>query len=154
MHLVMFEPDMAPNVGAMIRLAGCLGVPLQIIEPCGFPLGSRDVKRVALDYGGLATVTRHDSWGRFLKWREAHAGRLVLLSARAERAHHAFAFAADDMLLLGRESAGAPPHVRAAADAAVRVPLQPGARSLNVVVAAAMVAAEALRQTAWSPSGI
>jgi len=149
----MFEPDNPRNAGAMVRLAACLDLPLAIVEPCGFTFTLRQVRSAALDYGGMADVDRHDSWPAFEAWRQSRGLRLVLLSTRAGLPHHAFRFAAGDVLMVGRESSGVPGHVHAAADAAVRVPMRPGARSLNVLAAAAMVAGEALRQTRWQAAG-
>ncbi|MDP1751361.1 MAG: tRNA (cytidine(34)-2'-O)-methyltransferase [Reyranella sp.] len=149
MRLALFEPDIPQNLGAFIRLAACLGVPLDIIEPCGFPVDDRRIRRAAMDYYDLATITRHASWAAF---RQAHlvgqsSGRLVLLSTAGAAPLPEVTFRADDILLLGRESAGVPADVHDAADLRVRIPLQSGARSLNVALAAAMVLSEALRQT-------
>jgi tRNA (cytidine/uridine-2'-O-)-methyltransferase len=149
MRLALFEPDIPQNLGAFIRLAACLGVPLDIIEPCGFPVDDKRIRRAAMDYYDLATIARHASWTAF---RTAHlagqpSGRLVLLSTAGAVPLPEAAFQADDILLLGRESAGVPADVHDAADLRVRIPLQPGARSLNVALAAAMVLSEGLRQT-------
>lgn len=144
MRLALYQPDIPQNAGAIVRLCACLGVPLDVIEPAGFLFTAREMRRVALDYAPLADVTRHVSWQAFL---EARPGRVVLLTTRAETRHVDFAFAAGDVLLLGRESAGAPEEVHRAAAARVRVPLRPEARSLNVAIAAGMVLGEALRQT-------
>jgi tRNA (cytidine/uridine-2'-O-)-methyltransferase len=145
MRLVLFQPDIPQNLGGAIRLAACLGVGLEVVEPCGFPLGDRAVKRAAMDYGAAAGVVRHASWERFLD--ERGPGRLVLLTTRGAVRHIDVTYRPDDVLLLGRESAGVPEAVHAAADARVRVPMASGARSLNVVVSAALVLGEALRQT-------
>ncbi|MET0294117.1 MAG: tRNA (cytidine(34)-2'-O)-methyltransferase [Phenylobacterium sp.] len=150
MRLALFQPDIPQNLGAAMRLAACLGAPLDIIEPCGFPLSDRALKRAALDYGSLGQVARHAGWDDF---RSAASGRLVLFTTRAAEPFHAFAFRADDVLLFGRESAGAPEDVHAAADARLLIPLVAGARSLNVVTAAAIALSEALRQTEGFPSG-
>ena len=147
MRLALFQPDIPQNVGAAIRLTACLGVALDIIEPCAFPLGDRALRRAALDYGPLAQVTRHDSWTSFLAAPARRDGRLVLLTTKAARPFHQFQFAADDTLLMGSESAGAPDDVHDAAQGRVRIPLAAGARSLNLVTAAAMALSEALRQT-------
>lgn len=145
MRLALFEPDIPQNLGAFIRLAAGLGVPLDVIEPCGFPLDDKRIRRAAMDYYDLARLTRHASWAAFC--RERPPGRLVLLTtAGATRLPEAF-FRPDDILLLGRESAGVPPEVHEMADLRVRIPLQAGARSLNVALSAAMVLSEALRQT-------
>jgi tRNA (cytidine/uridine-2'-O-)-methyltransferase len=145
MRLALFQPDIPQNLGAFIRLSAGLGVPLDLIEPCGFPVDDKRIRRAAMDYYHLATLVRHASWTAFC--RDRPPGRLVLLTtAGAERLPDA-SFRADDILLMGRESAGVPADVHAAADLRVRIPLQPGARSLNVALAAAMVLSEALRQT-------
>lgn len=145
MRLALFEPDIPQNLGAFIRLSAGLGVPLDVIEPCGFPVDDRRIRRAAMDYYDLATLVRHVSWAAFC--RDRPPGRLVLLTTTgAERLPEAV-FRPDDILLMGRESAGVPENVHAAADLRVRIPLQAGARSLNVALAAAMVLSEALRQT-------
>jgi tRNA (cytidine/uridine-2'-O-)-methyltransferase len=145
MRLALFEPDIPQNLGAFIRLSAGLGLPLDVIEPCGFPVDDKRIRRAAMDYYDLARIVRHASWAAFC--RDRPAGRLVLLStAGAVRLPEA-RFQPDDILLMGRESAGVPPEVHAAADLRVRIPLQSGARSLNVALAAAMVLSEALRQT-------
>jgi tRNA (cytidine/uridine-2'-O-)-methyltransferase len=149
MRLALYQPDIPPNVGVLIRLGACLGIALDVIEPCGFPLSDRTLKRAALDYSGHADVRRHDSWSAYL--RDRAPGRLVLLTTGAELAYIGFRFAPDDTLLLGRETAGVPADVHDRADARVKVPMRPGLRSLNVAVAAAMVLGEALRQTAGFP---
>jgi tRNA (cytidine/uridine-2'-O-)-methyltransferase len=147
MRLALFQPDIPQNVGAAIRLCACLGVDLEIIEPCAFPLDDRSVKRVALDYGPLAKITRYASWDEFLKESSARPSRLALLTTQGDQALSRFTFEEGDTLLMGAESAGAPPHVHAAAAARLRIPLAPGARSLNLVTAAALALGEALRQT-------
>ncbi len=128
-----------------MRLCACLGVALDVIEPCGFPLGDRAVRRAAMDYAADVALVRHGSWTDYLARREG--GRLLLLTTRGTLRHVDIAYRPDDVLLLGRESAGVPDAVHAAAEARVAIPLQPGARSLNVVTAAAIVLAEALSQT-------
>ncbi|NQW51574.1 MAG: tRNA (cytidine(34)-2'-O)-methyltransferase [Rhodospirillales bacterium] len=145
MRLALFEPDIPQNLGAFIRLSAGLGVPLDIIEPCGFPVDDRRIRRAAMDYYDLATLVRHASWAAFC--RDRPPGRLVLLPTAGAQRLPETAFRPDDILLMGRESAGVPENVHAAADLRVRIPLQAGARSLNVALAAAMVLSEALRQT-------
>jgi tRNA (cytidine/uridine-2'-O-)-methyltransferase len=157
MRLALFQPDIPQNCGAAIRLAACLGVGLDIIEPCGFLLDDRRLRRAGLDYHDLAAVRRHRSWtdfrSAFQASRDAAAAaqtispRLLLLTTGGDRPYTDFAFAAEDVLLLGRESAGVPAEVHAAADARLVIPMQPGRRSLNVAQAGAMVLGEALRQT-------
>ncbi|WP_207483362.1 tRNA (cytidine(34)-2'-O)-methyltransferase [Arenibaculum pallidiluteum] len=143
-HLALYEPDIPQNTGALMRLAACLGVPLHVIEPCGFVLDDRRLRRAGMDYLDGLDLRRHASWTRFAA---EPPGRIVLLTTRAAMPYLDFAFAPGDVLLLGRESAGVPEAVHAAADARVAIPLRPGMRSLNVALAAAMVLGEALRQT-------
>lgn len=153
MRLALYEPDIPQNAGAMLRLAACLNVAVDIIEPCGFVLGERAFRRAGLDYADRAAMLRHGSWRAYLEWRRANAaGRLVLLTSKGETPYTGFAFEGGDTLLMGRESAGAPEDVRAAADAALRIPMAPGMRSINVAQAAAMVLGEALRQTRSFPA--
>ena len=148
MRLALYQPDIPQNAGAMMRTAACLGVAVDIIEPCGFVLGDRGLRRAAMDYLDGVDLSRHSSWETFMEARApGAAGRLVLLSTRAECPYAAFAFRADDVLLVGRESAGVPDAVHGAVDARVRVPMVGEMRSLNVAAAAAMILGEALRQT-------
>jgi tRNA (cytidine/uridine-2'-O-)-methyltransferase len=148
MRLALYQPDIPQNAGALLRLGACLGVPVDIIEPCGFVLGDRRLKRAGMDYLAAATLVRHASWETF---RAGRRGRLVLLTTRAPLAYHRFRFLPDDTLLLGRESAGVPDAVHGAAEARLRIPLAAGMRSLNLALAAAMVLGEALRQTERFP---
>ena len=127
MRLALYQPDIPQNLGAFIRLAACLGTPLDIIEPCGFLFSDAGFRRAGLDYTERAEITRHPSWEAFCA---ARAGRLVLLTTKATLSYTAFAFAPWDTLLFGRESAGVPDHVHDAADARLRIPLRPGLRSL------------------------
>lgn len=131
----------------MLRLAACLGVPLHIIHPTGFPFSLRAVRRSAMDYAEHADVTEHDSVAHFAAWRESAGHRLVLLTTRASTSAYAAAYQPADILLVGRESAGVPDSVADAADLRVRIPMRPGLRSLNVAMAASLVLGEALRQT-------
>jgi len=148
MRLALYQPDIPQNTGALLRLAACLGIEVDLIEPAGFVLSDRRLQRAGMDYLDLVPLRRHASWTAF---EAASAGRLVLLTTSAGQSFLDFAFAPDDVLLLGRESAGVPEDVHARADARLRVPMVPGARSLNVALAAAMVLSEALRQTAGFP---
>ena len=150
MRLALYEPDIPQNLGAFIRLAACLGTPLDIIEPCGFPVDDKRIRRAAMDYYDLAQLRRHDSWATFR--RDRPPGRLVLLTTSGATPLPQARFEPNDTLLLGRESAGVPAEIHGAADLRVRVPLQKGARSLNVALAAAMVLSEALRQTSGFPA--
>ncbi|GHD53198.1 tRNA (cytidine(34)-2'-O)-methyltransferase [Thalassobaculum fulvum] len=149
MRLVLFEPDIPQNTGTILRLAACLGVGVDIVEPCGFVWSEPRLRRAGMDYLEFAEVRRHSSWSTYLAARQP--GRLVVLSTRGSVALPDVRFAPDDRLLLGRESAGVPDAVHAAADLAVRIPMVAGARSLNVAVSAGIVVAEALRQTAGWP---
>ena len=149
MRLVLFEPDIPQNAGTLMRLAAGLGVAMDLVEPCGFILDDRRLRRAGMDYLDQLDLTRHVSWSAFRSGQTA--GRLVLLTTRAAVPYTAFTFRPDDRLLLGRESAGVPEEVHAAADARVVIPLRPPARSLNVALAAAMVLGEALRQTGAFP---
>jgi tRNA (cytidine/uridine-2'-O-)-methyltransferase len=132
-------------------LAACLGVAVDIIEPCGFPLTDKALRRAAMDYGEMVDVARHDGWNSFLESRRGGQGRLVLFTTRGATALPAFNFEPGDCLLFGRESAGAADEVHAAADARIRIPLAAGARSLNVSMAAAIALWEALKQTGGLP---
>jgi tRNA (cytidine/uridine-2'-O-)-methyltransferase len=149
MRLALFEPDIAQNAGTMMRLAACLGVAVDLIEPCGFIVGDAKFRRSAMDYLDRLDLTRHSSWGAFQAARLARPdpGRLILLTTRADRRYIDASFAAGDTLLVGRESAGVPDAVHQAADLRLLIPMQPGMRSINVALSAGMVLGEALRQT-------
>lgn len=148
MRLALFEPDIPQNAGALIRLGACMGVPVDIIEPCGFLFDDARLKRAGMDYLELATVVRHISWDAFV---QASNGRMILLTTKAMQSFFGFCFAPDDVLIVGRESVGVPEHVHHAAAARLRVPMKDGLRSLNVALAGAMVLGEALRQTTGFP---
>ncbi len=132
-----------------MRLAACMGISLDLIEPCGFPLDNQRMRRAGMDYLDRLDLVRHASWPKF---REAADGRLVLLTTAATQSHIDFAFQDNDMIVVGRESAGVPPDVHDAADARIRIPMRHGMRSLNVAQAAAIGLCEALRQTGQFPS--
>ncbi|HEX3861600.1 MAG TPA: tRNA (cytidine(34)-2'-O)-methyltransferase [Stellaceae bacterium] len=150
MRLALFQPDIPQNTGALLRLAACFAVPVDLIEPFGFLFDDRRVRRAALDYVAQVAIHRHISWNAFVAVRDP-GSRLVLLTTHGATSLYDFAFAAGDTLLLGRESAGVPDFVHAAAFARVVIPLQIGARSLNVAMAGAIALAEALRQTGQLP---
>jgi tRNA (cytidine/uridine-2'-O-)-methyltransferase len=150
-RLALYEPDIPQNAGSLMRLGACLGVGIDLIEPCGFLLSDRGLKRAGMDYLKSADIRRHESWNRFCQDRQPESGRLVLLTTRGDMAYTDFAFQADDTLLVGRESAGVPDTVHVAANARLTIPLISGLRSLNVAQAAAMVLGEALRQTGLFP---
>ncbi len=145
--LALYQPDIPQNAGNILRLGACLSVPVHLIGPAGFDMSDRALRRSGMDYLGHAEIVRHVDWHRFEAARRQAGNRLVLLTTRAEVAYFDFAFRAGDILLLGRESAGVPDEVHAAADARIVVPMRAGLRSINVASAAAMVLGEALRQT-------
>ena len=148
MRLALHQPDQAGNVGTILRLAACLGVPVDVIEPCGFPWGDRAMKRAGMDYAEIAQVMRHADWAAF---RAAARGRLILLTTAGTIRLDAARFERDDVLLLGSESRGAPARVHEAAALRVRIPQVWGTRSLNIAVVAGIALAEALRQTEGWP---
>jgi len=150
MRLALFQPAIPQNVGACIRLSACFGVELHVIEPTGFGFDDRAMKRAALDYGPLSHLTRHADWDAFQTNRAP--GRLVLFTTRGATALNDFRFRAGDVLLFGSETSGVPDSVHAVADARVVIPIQPGARSLNLAVSAGIGLFEALRQTEPPPS--
>ncbi|MGB0411009.1 MAG: tRNA (cytidine(34)-2'-O)-methyltransferase [Pikeienuella sp.] len=146
MRLAAYQPDIPQNLGALMRLSVCFDMPLDVIEPCGFPFSTRAVRKAAMDYGAQADLRAHDSWEAFQQNRGS--GRLILLTTKGATPHWECAFRADDTLLLGRESAGVPDSVHQVADARVLIPMPGGGRSLNIAMAAGIVAAEAIRQFA------
>jgi tRNA (cytidine/uridine-2'-O-)-methyltransferase len=150
LRLALFEPDIPQNTGALLRLAACFGVEVDLIEPFGFVFDDRRLRRALLDYAARVRLHRHASWTAFIAARDPNS-RLVLLTTHGATPLHRFAFAAADTLLLGRESAGAPDFVHDAAAARVVIPLQAGNRSLNVAMAGAIALYEALRQTGLFP---
>jgi tRNA (cytidine/uridine-2'-O-)-methyltransferase len=148
LRLALYQPDIPQNAGSLMRLCACLGVAMDIIEPCGFLLSDRNFRRAGMDYLASLDLARHVSWEEF---RGQARGRLLLLTTKASTPYFAFAFAPSDTLLVGRESAGVPDQVHQAADARLTIPMRAGMRSLNVAQAAAMVLGEGLRQTALFP---
>ena len=150
MRLALFQPDIPQNTGALLRLAACLAVEVELIEPCGFLLDDRRLKRAVLDYAAFLRVRRHLSWEAFLADRGA-SSRLILMTTSGTIALHRFGFMPEDTILLGRESAGVPEAVHRTAAARVVIPLRRPARSLNVALAGAIALAEALRQTGLFP---
>lgn len=152
MRLALFQPDIPQNAGAMMRLAACLGVAVDIVGPAGFLVSDRAFRRAGLDYLDHVEIVRHVSFAAFEDERRRQGRRLLLLTTRAERPHLDVDYRPDDVLMTGRESSGAPDDVHDAADVRLRVPMRPGLRSLNVAVAAAIVLGEALRRTDGFPS--
>ncbi len=153
MRLTLYQPDIPQNLGAALRLSAAFEVALDVIEPCGFPLGDKAIRRAAMDYAACAKVSHHDSWSAYLDYlkREWPAARLVLLTTRGAGPLYDFAFAPDDILLMGRESAGVPDEVHDRADARLFIPISALARSINVINAASIALAEGLRQTDGFP---
>ena len=145
--LALYQPDIAQNTGTLLRLGACLGVRLHIIHPTGFPFSRRELKRGGLDYLDHADFLEHDSYEHFDRWRRDAGRRLVLLTTKATESAYTFTYAAGDMIMLGRESAGVPEAVAAAVDARIRIPMREGMRSINVAIAGALILGEALRQT-------
>ncbi len=150
-HLALYQPDIPQNTGALIRLAACLGAPIDIVEPCGFVFNDRGLRRAGMDYLDRADLRRHITWTAFAETARLQGRRLVLLSRHADMAYTEFAYAANDTIVLGRETVGVPPEIHAVVPARVRIPLLPGLRSLNVAQAGAMALGEALRQTGLFP---
>lgn len=149
MKLALYQPDIAQNLGTTLRTAACLGVDVDIILPCGFPLDDRKLRRAGMDYIDKVRYTSHDSWEHFVKQHENNGtGRIILLSSKASVPYTEFKFEQDDILLLGRESAGVPENVTKYCKNRVTIPMKNGMRSLNVAVSGAIVLAEALRQLA------
>lgn len=151
LRLALYQPDIPQNTGTMLRMAACLGLAVEIIEPAGFDVSDRHLRRSGLDYLDHVPITRHRSWAAFEAWRGQARRRLVLATTTGALPYSGFAFESDDCILMGRESAGVPEAVHAAADARVVVPIRSGLRSLNVAVCAAMICGEALRQTSGFP---
>lgn len=149
LRIALYQPDIPGNTGTILRLAACMGMGVDIIEPAGFVLSDKNLKRAGMDYLASVTMTRHVNWQRFDEWRRSEGRRLVLASTKAAGRYTDFAFAENDILLFGRESAGVPDDVHDTADARVIIPMVEGQRSINVAMSAAMIAGEALRQIAW-----
>lgn len=149
MRIALYQPEIPGNVGAILRLAACFSVPVDIIEPCGFVWSDARVRRAGMDYIDHVSIQRHAGWADY---QQAKAGRLILLSSKADVRLDRFAFSSCDTLLMGQESAGVPDAVRGACDAMVRIPINQAVRSLNISVACAIALAEALRQTGQLPA--
>jgi tRNA (cytidine/uridine-2'-O-)-methyltransferase len=145
MRLVLFQPDIPQNTGTLLRLAACLGIGVDVIEPCGFVLDDRRMRRAGMDYLDQVDFMRHASWDAYRA--AASSGRLVLLTTKATTRHVDFDFAAEDRIMVGQESGGVPDVIAASCDARLRIPMRPGLRSINVALAASMALGEALRKT-------
>ncbi len=146
MRLALYQPDIAGNLGTTMRLCACLGVGLDVIEPCAFPLGDRQLKRAAMDYGDGVDVVRHTDWDSFLDQAQGAGQRIVLMSSKGDAALYDTEFRGDDIILMGSESAGVPESVAKQVNLISRIEMQPGMRCLNVAVAAGIALGEALRQ--------
>lgn len=146
MQLALYQPDIPQNTGTMLRLCACLGVTAHLIEPAGFPISDKNFRRAGMDYIDLVDIRRHISWTDFEFWRKASGARLILATTKGAVPYPEFCFRPDDIILMGRESAGVPDEVHQAADARLLIPMRTGLRSLNVAVSAAMMMGEALRQ--------
>lgn len=153
LHIALYQPEIPGNTGAVLRLGACLGVAIDVIEPTGFDISDKNLKRAGMDYLEMAALRRHIDFAHFDAWRREEGRRLVLLSTKAADSYLDFTFRADDVLMLGRESAGVPDDVHNLADARVLIPMTPGARSLNLSVSAAIVASEAKRQLSLAVQG-
>jgi tRNA (cytidine/uridine-2'-O-)-methyltransferase len=151
MQIALYQPDIPQNTGTILRLCACLGITAHLIEPAGFATSDRAFRRAGLDYLDAVALVRHASWRDFETWRRGEGHRLVLFTTAAATSYLDYDFKADDILLFGRESAGVVPEVHAAADVRLVIPMRTGLRSLNVAIAAAMAAGEALRQTGRMP---
>ena len=147
MRIALYEPDIPQNTGTILRLAACLDIEAHIIEPAGFPTSDQAFRRAGMDYLDQVRLTRHVSWDRFEAWRRSENLRVVLFTTRGSACYLDYTFAANDILLFGRESAGVPDKVRSAADATLIIPMRETMRSLNVAMTCAMAVGEALRQT-------
>lgn len=149
-RIALYQPDIPGNTGTILRLAACLGISVDIIEPAGFDISDRNLKRAGMDYIAAAALTRHVNWERFQEWRATSGRRLILASTKAALPYTKVNYRPDDILLFGRESAGVPDHVHDKADERVLIPMVEGQRSINVAMSAAMITGEVLRQTFWS----
>ncbi|MEH3091453.1 tRNA (cytidine(34)-2'-O)-methyltransferase [Agrobacterium cavarae] len=148
-RIALYQPDIPGNTGTILRLAACLGAGVDIIEPAGFDISDRNLKRAGMDYIASAALVRHVNWERFEEWRATTGRRLVLASTKAALPYTKVEYRPDDILLFGRESAGVPDHVHDKADERVLIPMVEGQRSINVAMSAAMITGEVLRQTFW-----
>ncbi len=146
MRLALFQPDIPQNTGTIMRLCACMGVPLDIIEPCGFVMNDRKMQRAGMDYINYLDMTRHKDWQTFYDLAQSNQHRIVLLTTNTDIAYTDFEFKDTDILLAGRESAGVPDDVHESADARITIPMIPEARSINVALSCAMVLGEAIRQ--------
>ncbi len=150
LRIALYQPDIPGNTGTILRLAACLGLGVDIIEPAGFDISDRNLKRAGMDYLSAVSLTRHVNWLAFDEWRRSSGRRLVLATTKSPEAYTRFTYRPNDILLFGRESAGVPDHVHDAVEGRILIPMVEGQRSINVAMSAAMIAGEAMRQTSWS----
>jgi tRNA (cytidine/uridine-2'-O-)-methyltransferase len=153
LSIALYQPDIAGNTGTILRLAACMGMSVELIMPAGFDASDRNLKRAGMDYAQTVLLTRHIDWTHFEEWRARTGRRLVLATTKAAEPYTMVDYRKDDILLFGRESAGVPDHVHAAADLRVTIPMVEGQRSINVAMSVAMISGEALRQTGFPSSG-
>ena len=146
LRIALFQPDIPGNTGTILRMAACLGLAVDVIEPAGFDMSDRALRRAGMDYLEQAALTRHRGWKSFLEWQQSEDRRLLLASTRAKLSYRRFAFSPGDILLFGRESSGVPDYVHAQVDERLVIPMVEDRRSLNLAVSAALVAGEAIRQ--------
>lgn len=146
-HLALYEPDIAPNVGTLLRFGACLGLTVHVIEPCGFPFSRRALKKSLMDYEAHVLLKHHADYAAFEDWRQSHSRRLVLMTTKTDHSYLDVRYKDNDVLMAGSESAGVPDHVHTQADVCVRIPMRPELRSVNVATASAMIVGEAMRQT-------
>lgn len=149
LRIALYQPDIPGNTGTILRMAACLGMTVDLIEPAGFDISDRALKRAGMDYLKDAVLVRHVTWDAFEAWRAPSGRRLILATTKAASPYTQETFRTDDVLLFGRESAGVPDTVHDRADSRILIPMVPGRRSLNVAVSAAMIAGEAMRQVGW-----
>ncbi len=147
MRVALYQPDIAGNLGTILRTCACFDVAVDIIEPCGFPFSDRSLKRAGMDYFDHVDFTRHADWDAFLAFADSHLARIVLLTSKVDEAYHEFSFKPDDILLFGSESTGVPYDVNQRADERITIKMKNGMRSLNLAVSAGMALGEALKQT-------
>jgi tRNA (cytidine/uridine-2'-O-)-methyltransferase len=149
LRIALYQPDIPGNTGTILRLAACLGLGVDIIEPAGFDISDRNLRRAGMDYLSAVALTRHVNWQSFDDWRRQDGRRLVLATTKSTQPYTRFDFRQNDIILVGRESAGVPDHVHDTAEGRILIPMEAGQRSINVAMSAAMIAGEAMRQTVW-----
>jgi tRNA (cytidine/uridine-2'-O-)-methyltransferase len=149
-NLVLYQPDIPQNLGAVLRLSACLGCAVHVVEPCGFPFDHQKMRRVGMDYVDKATLVRHINWAAFQEYRAANPGKLYLLETDGTKTYTDMAFTQSDYVVLGRESAGTPRELYAQMDATITIPMRPGSRSINVAMSAGLLVGEACRQQNWT----